>query len=154
MLPEKKRHGHTQERGPKGKRKQIEGKKSQDSLRHGSLAQWHASCKLIGESWAQEDVMVASVMARNGTGSTSMQYTHTHTLGSSSLDSDAINRMKVHRGILSVPNWRRNMQGCRKGTKRIFSEQMTNNSEKVRPILNSSSIIVDDAEPAARYGHA
>jgi len=31
---------------------------------------------------------------------------------------------------------------------------MTNNGEKVRPILNSSSIIVDDAEPAARYGRA
>ena len=83
----KKRHGHTQERGPKGKRKQIEGKKSQDSLRHGSLAQWHASCKLIGESWAQEDVMVASVMARNGTGSINQHavHTHTHTLGSSFL---------------------------------------------------------------------
>ena len=39
MLPNlkktKKRHGHTQERGPKGERKSIEGKKSQDSLRHG-----------------------------------------------------------------------------------------------------------------------
>lgn len=37
--------------------------------------------------------------------STSMQYTHTHTHSvlHSSLDFDAINRMKVHRGILFVP---------------------------------------------------
>lgn len=74
MLPKKtkKGHGHTQKEDRKRRKKWVEGKeKLGDSLRYGSFAYIVASCLQVdmGESCRRMHVMVASVMARNGTAS-------------------------------------------------------------------------------------